>query len=309
VLLRRRGRLPIELQAGSTEEGRGLLRALGLDASQTVAHFRTLSRALAKRRHWLLFGMGFAAFWLGLVNSLATRAHMGPSGATILVCLAGLVAALSLLLAPARLSVGADGIAIRWLWTKRFLGYDEIREASRYEKGVGRSHVSGIRIILRSSEEVLVPVNQGSMADPTSVALIEERIREAAETFRRGDAAADAALLQRGDRPVAEWVSALRSIGTGANADMRTAPVPRERLFRIVEDPASAAADRAAAAVALGGDLDDDGRARLRSAALATAAPKLRVAIEKAAAGGDDEAELSAALAELEEEDARRERA
>src|SRR5262249_28225525 len=158
---------------------------------------------------------------------------------------------------------------------------------SRYEAGWGRSRRIGIKLTLRSGEEVQIPVTTRSWGD-NELALIEERIREAREAYRTGGAEADAALLKRGDREVSAWVSMLRTIGAGANADMRTAPVPRERLFRIVEDPASPAIDRAAAAVALGADLDEDGRRRLADAAHATAAPKLRVAIEKAADRSDE---------------------
>ena len=130
---------------------------------------------------------------------------------------------------------------------------------------------------------------------------IEERIQEAMETYRRGDAEGDAALVRRNGRDLGAWINALRSLGAGSNADLRTAPLPRERLFRIVESPTAAAGERAAAAVALGTELDEEGRARLRSAAEATAAPKLRIAIEQAAASADEEA-LREALSALESE-------
>ena len=135
------------------------------------------------------------------------------------------------------------------------------------------------------------------------VAIIQERICEAMETFRSGGAAAAGALLRRGKRPVSEWIATLRAIGAGANADMRTAPLPRENLFRIVESPTSSAAERAAAAVAAGVEIDDDGRARLRRAAEAVAAPRLRIAIE--AAAGTDDAALAEALSEVEHEESK----
>jgi hypothetical protein len=147
--------------------------------------------------------------------------------------------------------------------------------------------------------------SQESTADRPIVPLIEERIRDAMDAFHRDGTSVDASLLRRGERAVGVWVAALRSIGAGANADLRTAPMPGERLFRIVEDPASPAVDRAAAAVALGGDLDEQTRTRLRFVADATAEPRLRLAIEKAAAG-EDKAEIEAALAEIEGKDSRR---
>jgi len=208
------------------------------------------------------------------------------------------VAMVILFAAPTQLSIGSDGIAVRWLWTRRFLGFDQITGVTRFEKGWGNSRLVGLRVVLRSGETVELATSRGDWSDGQS-AILCQRVLEAMETFRQGGTATDAARLRRGDRGVGEWITTLRSLGAGANADLRTAPVPRDRLFHIVEDPAAPAAERAAAAVALGGDLDDESRARLRAAAAATAAPRLRIAIEKVA-DGDAEAELEAALAEIE---------
>jgi hypothetical protein len=169
--------------------------------------------------------------------------------------------------------------------------------------------VHGLRIVLRSGSEVFVPVQRANLnLSDDKVALIEERIREAREAVRVGDVAVDAAMLQRGERDVKDWIADLRSIGTGANATLRTAPVPRERLIRIALDPTQAALARAAAAVALGAELDEETQSRLRTAAEATAAPKLRVAIEKAATGAED-GDIEEALRDVEQEAGRRARA
>jgi hypothetical protein len=298
VLLRPRFGLPLELQAASTDEGRSLLRALGLDASQTVATFRALSRVLARRRYGFALGAGVAGFYVGAL-ALFQASHGGPSFG---VFFAAIAAMLVLTVARTRLDVGADGIALRWLWWRRYVGYEDIEMVTRYEKGWGRSRTSGLSVLLRSGEEVLVPIGRRGAMDDPDIAVIEERVREAMEAFRPGGVAADAALLRRGDRGLSEWVAALRALGAGANADMRTAPVPRERLFRVVEDPACAPTDRAAAAVALAGAVDEEGRARLRTIAEATAAPHLRIALQKAA-DASHEAEAEAALAQLEHDE------
>ncbi len=293
VLLRRRFRRDVEIQVHDTAEGRALLRAIGLDASQSVASFRTPSRALSKRRYGVGAGLGFAGIALAFVSATSgTHSLLGPVTLAL-----GMLAMVLLFTVPTQLGVGADGIAVRWLWTRRFLGFDAITGVTRFDKGWGNGRIVGLRVALRSGETVDLATSQGNWGDGNTAVLFE-RIREALETFRQGGTEADAALLQRGGRGVREWITSLRSLGAGANADMRTAPVPRERLFRIVEDPAAAAAERAAAAVALASESDEESRTRLRSAAAATAAPKLRVAIEKAA-GGEADAELEAALAEL----------
>ena len=296
VLLRRRWALPIELEVPSKEEGRGILRALGLDVTQSVASFRTMSRAVTRRRYTAAIAALFLA--VGIVPRLLGSGAASGVGFVIATVLLALV-----MIVPTRLSVGADGLVLRWFGRSRFLAHGEIAGVTRYDKSWGRSSQVGLAVRLRSGEEVLIPVAQSSWVTQEAQ-IIEERIREALEAFRAGDAAADAALLRRGGRELAEWIAALRAIGAGANADMRTAPVARERLFRIVESPTAGAPDRAAAAVALGHDLDDDARRRLRVAAEAIAAPRLRFAVEAAASGGE-EAEIEAALAEVEQEAAR----
>jgi hypothetical protein len=303
VLLRRRRRLPVELEVSGTDQGRALLRALGLDVTQSVARFRALSRAVAKRRYAFAAVGGFMAVYAGFVTSLARHHHGGPSALAGIAFALGVIGLVVTFVMPTWLSVGADGVVVSWFGRKRFVSYADIALVGRYDKGWGRSRYLGVTLHLRSGEALDLPITQSEWGTE-SVALLEERLREAMEAHHSGDATADAALLRRGDREVSDWVSALRAIGAGANADMRTAPLPRERLFRIVEDPASAAADRAAAAVALGTELDDEARARLRGAAEATAAPRLRVVIE-AAAASTEQAELEAALAELDDQERR----
>lgn len=297
VLLRRRRGLPVELEVGSTDEGRALLRALGLDVTQTVTRFRAMSRAVARKRYMASVMAAFFACYAGFIGNLTSRHTHGVSPTAALLLGLSVLVMMVVLLMPTRLSVGADGIVVSWFGRERFIGYADVLRVARYETGWGRSRYVGITVYLRSGEEVPIPTGQAQWSEQ-GAAVVEERIREAMEAHRSGGAAADAALLRRGSREVSDWVSALRAIGAGANADMRTAPLPRERLFRIVEDPGGAAADRAAAAVALGTDLDDESRARLRAAAEATAAPRLRVVIE-AAAGSSEQAEIEAALAEV----------
>jgi len=245
------------------------------------------------------------AFWglLLLFGTFLSHGGLGGPGghpsavaaAAGALLVAAVAALLVLLLAPQRLRVGGDGVEVIRLWRRRFLRYDEIAAVAPYEKGSWRNRLVGLHLALHSGEDVRVP-----MLGSEDVADAEARIDEAMARLRRGDVEVDAAVLRRGERALGAWVTALRSLGAGANADLRTAPVPRERLFRIVEDAARPSVDRAAAAVALGRDLDDEGRVRLRSAAEATAAPRLRVALEKAA-GAEGDAELEAALADIEE--------
>jgi hypothetical protein len=281
----------IVVHVGDVQEGHALLRALGLDVSQTVAELQTDSPS--KWRHAGGF-VGFVALY-ATARALVHRLGVPPSWG-LDVAIAVVIGLALRRLNIAKIRVGSEGIEIRWVWTRRFLRYEEIETLER--------ETTALRIALASGEEVRVP------GDVPTLELLEARILEARRRSRKGDPGARsrrgdsgvvATFLRRGDRSVGAWIAALRSLGAGANAGPRTAPVPRERLFRVVEDPALSARDRAAAAVALGIELDEDDRARLRAAAGSTAMPRLRVAIETAASGAE-QAELEAALAELDEE-------
>lgn len=307
--IRRKGLRPaIDLRVPDREEGRALLRSLGMDASQAAATFRLPSRLVSDRSWRLRFGLGFAAFvamLAGLGILLAVLHLTAAMPALPVLYILGIATFVGFgIFAPTRLRVGADGVSLSWLRWKRFLGYGDMALVRRFEDGGwGKNRMAGIEITLKSGEVVRIPVQPTQSGVRDEVVIVEERIAEAIETWRRGDGAADAALVQRSGRAPGDWLRALRGIGAGANADARTAPVLPERLWRIVEDPAAPPDARAGAAAALGATIDDEGRTRLRAAAEATAAPRLRIAIEAAAKGTGDE-ELAAALAEVESAEA-----
>lgn len=303
VVIGRRRRLAVTVEVSGNDEGRAILRALGLGASQSVAKFKALSPLIAKRPY---LGM-VASLLINLPLQLFGRMILhseGPVLVWVLLLLGSLLLSM-LLMMQTRVLVGADGIELRWLWQKRFLAFREIARVVTYENGWALSKSSGVKVVLESGESVrLAIINQRKLHD--NALMLRERIDEARSAYRAGGTETAAALLGRERRGVAQWITSLRALGAGANADMRTAPIPRERLFRVVEDPALDPTSRAAAAVALGTELDDDGRARLRAAAKATVEPKLRFAIEKAAdASAVEDGAIEAALAELEAEEAR----
>ena len=300
-LTRRAPHSPLDLRVRDEEEGRRLLRALGLDASQTVASFQLPSRALMSRR-WrggLFGGAGLFAAIVPLFGRLF--APETPEVWLILMMLPLTAALMFSVFSKTRLQVGADGLLVTWLGARRFISYGEVRGVTRWEDpGRGKNRWTGVHVWLGSGERVRITIAAKQAFSGPTVEIVEERIREAMDTHRRGDAAGDAALLRRRGLEVSDWIRALRHLGTGASAAHRTAPVLPERLWRVVEDPSAEPSARAGAAVAVAIEADDEGRARLRAAARATAAPRLRVAIEAAAGGREDE--LAQVLAEIEDE-------
>lgn len=174
-----------------------------------------------------------------------------------------------------------------------------------YARGKWLSKSSGVKLVLTSGQVIRLAItNQRPIAEGARI--VSARIHAAWSAVEPSGSESAAALLGREGRGTSAWIQGLRALGAGANADMRTAPIPLEDLFRVVEDTSLEPKSRAAAAVALGLELDDEGRARLRAATAAMAAPRLRVAIEAAAsAHTEDDGAIEAALAELESEEAR----
>lgn len=298
VRIQRRMKLPFEVRVRDEAEARELLRALGLDATQRAATFSTPSRAMSDPKWSVILGVGFTLFFIA---SGILRSTLGFRGSGVQLPIVATYLAF-MFLTRTSITVGADGILRSWLGKKEFWSYGDIESVRSFlDSSFWRKQKwQGIELVLRSGQTVRIPVSSKQTFQQSNLDLINERIREAMESHRLGDAAAETALLARQTRSVPDWVQSLRAIGSGAHVDHRTAPVAPERLFQIVEDPSLSASARAGAAVALGASLDAEGKVRLKGAAGATAAPKLRIAIEAAASG--DDAVLIEALSAIEGE-------
>lgn len=290
-------RLPLDLVVHDVEEGRQILRALGLDASQSVAKVQTASYLVSRRGPLVGSGIAFAAVALAIFPRLAHAFPIAQSFGALAMALS-VVAMLALIAKRTELSIGADGILIHWLWIRRFVRCEDILTVSEYEDAWGRNRNLGISLQLKSGEEIRLPVGARGLSEDRCAALVE-RIRETMLAQRSGQGAAAGALLGRQGRAMSEWIRALRAMGVGADATLRTAPTDPQVLLRVVESPGAPAEERAAAAVAIAASGDEEARTRLRVAADAVAEPKLRVALE--AAAEEDEAALEAALGELSE--------
>jgi hypothetical protein len=178
---------------------------------------------------------------------------------------------------PARIVVGADGVLVTYAG---FVPYGDVTSIER----------DGAVTVVKRSSGGDVRLVSALHADA-----LAERLREGLEAFRRGESAGDiAALVAQQGRSAIEWVRGLASLLKGG--DYRTANVTPDALWRIAEDPAAHASARAGAAAALRPSLDDQGRARLRVAAEASASPHVRVALETVAAEGTTDDDLARAL-------------
>lgn len=195
------------------------------------------------------------------------------------------------------IAVGTDGVLVRGT----FIPYHRIRsvvtECRRYrDDDTGAANnlwivslvlVDGDRVRLRQGVAV-------SLRHPgvTEVANAVEEARAAWLAAHRGPGDEED-LFARGDRTSAEWVDALRRLGSGSSGVYRVVNADVEQVSRLLDDPRAAPSARAAAAVVLAACGDGTAGRRLRIAAGAMANPRLRIALEKVASAEDD-----AALAE-----------
>jgi hypothetical protein len=192
--------------------------------------------------------------------------------------------------------IGRDGVLITGVGRRKFVSYPEV-------KRVACTVYGAIIFTMRSGEEVVA--NAGS---PERAAFLLKRIERCRQPGSEISESEARRTLLEDHRSLAERLPELRQLGRTSDASYREASVPREQLWRIVEDTGLEASTRVGAAVALSGELPEPERARLRVVAEGTASPRTRVALEEVAADTTDDERLGEVLGELEaEERARRE--
>lgn len=285
---------PREVEVRTVSHGRALLHALGFDATQRVFETTTASWL---RSTWPRSVASMAIAFTGALLSSGLCRMLGVPNVFGIFAFALPIAVLFAL--PTRIRVGADGVHLRWLWWSRFLPIRDVVTSDVWYEQFRNGQRVGVNVTMTSGEVVRLPV--GTATDAGRAQALRERIQEVLGASEHEGASALEAegLLARLARTgaTAEWLRALRSLGSGAVATHRVAAVDPETLYRVVEDAAARPVDRAAAAVALATQ-GDESRARIRVLAETVAEPKLRVALERAA---DEAPELEESLDELDE--------
>jgi hypothetical protein len=108
--------------------------------------FLVLSRAAAE---WSCGGLPALVLVLGGVGAV-----LGPAPWSAVAGVLALLAGLAFVV-PGRLRIDAEGVTVRWLWTKRTVPFEEIEAVAPYQERV--SWVVGLRLDLRSGV-LLVPM-------------------------------------------------------------------------------------------------------------------------------------------------------
>lgn len=295
VIERRQGFVSI-VDVSGVDEGRALVQALGLDASQALSSFTFDSLLSGRLPIW-----GVYLYIALLVPLMLPTLFFGAAWISLPLVLTWYVALLGGAL-PARLTIGLDGVLVRWLWRRELIRFEELRaidhdgEQLHLTLADGRKRSLSVKQMgARVRKASGLPTGFGSKG--AYLDAVVARVREALGASPSHDHPAAAALLRQG-RELGAWVRALRGVLDRGAAGFREPETLPEQLWSTVEDGSAAPATRAAAAIALGPSLDDTERQRLRGVARVVVSPRLRIALE--AAAGDDDDGVCEALAELE---------
>ncbi|MFO0555624.1 MAG: hypothetical protein U0271_45015 [Polyangiaceae bacterium] len=187
---------------------------------------------------------------------------------------------------PRRLTIGRDGVELRWPFHRRFARYERISALD------GRGHE--LRLRLMGGNSYRLPTHAPADA-------IARRVLEA--TAALGGSRVRA--LERGKRTISAWLEQLDSIKF-AEPGYRDAGLDRGTLLEVLEDPAAPTDQRVAAAIALRLAGVDEAREPIRLVSSTFADPKARATIARLAEAELEQAELEAALAVVEPRAARR---
>jgi hypothetical protein len=176
---------------------------------------------------------------------------------------------------------GEDAIHVKHLFASHFVAYAHIRSVHTPSRSV---------VVIKTKDRDVHAIELPTSNDAS--ALVAEARNRMATQRSAGDESL-VALLTRGDRSTTEWLGATRNRAKPGTEGYRTASLPDEQLWGVLEDPNADPTARVAAAVALraqaGAERSPDLARRVRVAAGTTAFPQVRIALEGVVDASDDE--------------------
>ncbi|MBX3187757.1 MAG: hypothetical protein KF819_12110 [Labilithrix sp.] len=285
-----RARDGVDIEIADDEGVRALLDALELAYDAHVATFSVEEGPLRSPGRRLLARGLVIAGALAIVGGVLLVARREE---LVLLAMAPLLLVYALVVPRARLHadvvLGADGLVVRFHGKLRTISLASIIEA--------RSVKNEVTLVL-GDESVLLRFGPDADVGSVQSASFVARLRQARvrlEGPREREPVE--ALLARGTRAADAWVEHLRAIGAGDDG-YRTARVPDEALWRVVEAAGSEPTARVGAMIVLRERAAERGAEevspRLRVLAERTAGHDLRAAMEAAAEGDADAAIVSA---------------
>jgi len=273
----------------------GIVEALGFAPTRL---FRTRLLSHADRMHAVVRMGGavklVAGVLVGVLAALFAVDHLrqglvrGSLVASLvaLLCFAITVPLLAFFRRP-EVTIGRDGILLRWMIRSRFIRFSEVKDVVR--------EANGVRLQLHRGPSVELPLRfGGSMSEHDAKRLAPQGLEISAvcDAIRRGMAAGGASArtrvhladLDRKSRPLDTWKASIRAMA-GSEGDFRSAPLDPEELASVVEDPASPPDRRVAAAFAVSESGSPEQRRRVRIAIGGCADADMKAALEAAAEG------------------------
>jgi hypothetical protein len=276
--LRSGGKIEADLDVGRAED---VLDHLGMGLEQ-----RTVSAPLGDTfdTSTMVIGTLLGVFGFCYVAGRSLDAFSSSAGIAVCGTLAIMCAVAVATLVRPRLVAGLDGVHVVAARSAYF-PYSSI-------KSVRHSGAHSHRLVIETTSERV----QLSCSDSSA-----EEVAALVQRIEQGRAAAIAAhgprldLLDRRGRTLDEWRAVLRDLAL-AGRGFRGAALSEDDLADVLADPDAPLERRVAAAFALrsrGGDTSE----RIRVAAATTAEPRVRVALEAAAADEIDDHAIERALA------------
>lgn len=183
----------------------------------------------------------------------------------------------SAVLLPCKLHIGADGLFIATRIAPTFVAWSDVAAVDLDDRGTVLHRANGTRV----SIPMVMPGSRVSEEDRARARSFLAHVAIAREAYRLAQPPAATVLLARKQRSHAEWMRAL----SDREGSFRAVPLLDDQLWAVVESPAAEATARAGAALVLARAGREEDRTRLRVAAEACAAPRLRVVLDKAASG------------------------
>jgi hypothetical protein len=281
-ILRRNGDV-LRARLPSEADGHRLLAAAGLDATQRTLRVRLGDTAFLDFFS-VLFGSTVAC---NVGQAVARHVLFGPVvGTALFLALAlGIFRAVREIFGPARLVVGADGVVVEHRFRRRFFPHEHIAALDLGMERCALALTDGTEVPLKTRH--LGPAQQET---------VRIRFEDARRAWQGGDVEGTSlSALDRGGRSVATWRLALSAVLAQADG-YRGRVLSRDELRDALGSPGVSIERRLGAALALVDAGEPEDRVRIRVAAEASAEPRVRVALEKAAAGALDDEALDEAL-------------
>lgn len=270
----------LRLEMVNEEDGLRLLEQLDLAPWQTTTDFALPSLVHAASWRVTVVFVGNAALWLALGFMAPESWGLYTLG---LAAVGWSLVQIVLVVWPSQVKVGADGVLVRWLLIRRFIGHSEINAADLGHWRSGKSRQYVVCIATKNGRDVVLPLPRTRQDGRQQGRLLVLRLRECSIVQDDTTLAETLPQLDRNGTSPGEWFSDLR---TRARQDSyRIAAVTLDRLMLVIEDSRCPADRRGAAAVVAMSMAGPDELERMRIATSATAHEELRHLLDGVALG------------------------